>query len=83
MPAMHIILEGDNAWPDLRDKPDGQVIHLQNTIEVTALEGGMQSGRTSVAFRFDLPDGRSVLAETSLALFLNAARAFQLRYPNG
>ncbi len=83
MPAMTIILEGDNAWPDLREKPEEQVIHLQNTIEVTALEGGMASGRTSVAFRFELPDGRSVLAETSLALFLSAARAFQIRYPNG
>ncbi len=83
MLAMTIKLEGDNAWPDLRDKPEDQVIHLQNTIEVTALEGGMASGRTSVAFRFELPDGRSVIAETSLALFLNAARAFKIRYPNG
>ena len=47
---------------------------------VAALDGGMTSGRPSVMLRFGLPDGRTVLAETSMRLFLTAARAFAARY---
>lgn len=77
MPVMRIILDGDNAWPDLMDKP---VIHTTEEIGVTALAGGMESGLPSVAFRITLPDGQTVVAETSLALFLTAGDAFKDRY---
>jgi len=40
----------------------------------------MASGKTSVAFDIPLPDGRHVLAETSLELFLAAADALRARY---
>jgi len=71
-------LDGDAAYPDL---PTREVIHLrETTIGVTALAGGMASGRTSVALRLDLPDGRVVLAETSLRLLLAAADALRARY---
>lgn len=84
MIALDIILDGDRAWPDLKGKiGTDQVIHLGNDarpIGVAALEGGMTSGKPSICFRFDLPDGRTVLAETSLALFVTAARAFVARY---
>jgi hypothetical protein len=39
-----------------------------------------ESGKPSVALGFELPDGRWVLAETSLALFLTAAEALRARY---
>ena len=77
MPVLDIILR-EPAWPDLADRDD--VIHLTNTIGVTCLAGGMESGKASVAFRFDLPDGRPVVAETSLGLLVMAARAFQSKY---
>lgn len=81
--SMVIKLEGDGAWPDLVEKMQaGKVIHIGNGshIEVAALSGGMTSGRPSVMFRIDLPDGRTVMAETSMRLFLTAARAFEARY---
>ena len=37
----------------------------------------MASGKASVAFRFELPDGTAVIAETSLALLTTAADALR------
>lgn len=79
MPEMKIHLSGDGAWPDMASK---EIIQVEN-LEVAALEGGMQSGQPSVAFRIDLPDGRVVFAETSMRLFLGAADAFRARYAAG
>jgi len=78
MPVLKMHMDGDNCWPDLEGK---SVIHLgeEANIEVARLRGGMTSGKSSVSFRFDLPDGRIVLAETSLALFTTAADAFRAR----
>jgi len=64
------------------------VVHLGNgtAIGVTGLKGGMSSGKPSVMLRFDLPpedgfpQGRVVLAETSLALFLMAADGLKARF---
>lgn len=82
MQELVIILEGDNAWPDLEDK---QVIHLGNNapaIQVAVLDGGMTSGRPSVAIRLDLSPDQAVLAETSARLFVLAAHAIEAKYPN-
>lgn len=55
----------------------GKLIHLGNDarIEVGTLRHGMQSGKDSCAFCFTLPDGRVVVAETSVELFVSTARA--------
>lgn len=53
----------------------GRLIHLTGPVEVGGLTRGMTSGRASVAFCFTLPDGRVVLAETSMRLFKVAADA--------
>lgn len=50
------------------------VIHVTGPIEVGTLDSGMESGKPSVMFCFTLPDGRVVIAETSLELFTAAAR---------
>jgi hypothetical protein len=79
-----MITDGDNCWPDLKDKMD-KVVHLANgapPLQVALLNKGMASGRPSVMLRIDLPDGRVVLAETSLLLFATAARAFASNYPD-
>jgi hypothetical protein len=72
-------LDGDGAWPDLIDKG---VIHLgeDTTIGMCVLPGGMTSGRPSVAFRFDLPDGGTVVAEASWRVLATAAQAIAARY---
>jgi len=79
MAQLHISLEGDNAWTDLKEHPE-RIIHTTNDWHVAALSGGMNSGRPSVAIRIDLPDGQVVIAETSMRLFLGAAMTFMGRY---
>lgn len=82
--VMKVILEGDGAWPDLREATrDGRVIHLDHgspPIQVAYLPEGTVRGEPSVTIRVDLPDGRVVLAETTLALFLQAADLFRARH---
>lgn len=84
MPVMVVKLEGDSAWPELGPLvADGKVIHLGQgapPIQVAGLEGGMTSGKASVCLRIDLPDGRTVIAETSLRCFLVAADALRARF---
>jgi hypothetical protein len=85
MPAIIIYLDGDGCWPDLKGKVGtDQVIHLGNgapPIGFALFEIGTTSGKPSVTIRIDLPDGRTVLAETTLALLLNAARLFDTKCP--
>lgn len=77
MPTIvHINLEGDGIWPDMAGK---EIIEV-NEISLSALTAGMESGRPSIAMKIDLPDGRVVLAQTSMRNFLVAAGAFAIRY---
>jgi hypothetical protein len=74
-----VALDGEGgAWPDLAARSD--VIHLTGAFQLAPLRAGMQSGRASVAFRFDLPDGRSVIAETSLRVLYSAVKAIAARH---
>ncbi len=80
MPAMTIILEGDDSFKDWADR---DMIHLGNdapAIRVAALKGGMSSGKPSVMIGIDIGGGKVVMAETSMRLFLSAARAFRARF---
>lgn len=84
MPSFKVKLDVDRIGFDALGKiptaaegvRTGQVIHLDNEtpIEIGTLRHGMESGADSVAMCFTLPDGRIVMAETSAALFLQAAR---------
>jgi hypothetical protein len=80
----HIIIEpnGDGAWPDLKDRPFHHLAEGAAPIRVAFLDGGMRSGRPSVAIRLDLPDGQTVVAETSGRLFAAAARALKAKFPD-
>lgn len=89
MPIMKVILD-EPTWPDLVDKA-GQVTWLNGNDDppiqigalqggMVALEGGMVDGRPSIAIRIDLPDGRIVVAETSLRLFQMANAALLGRF---
>jgi hypothetical protein len=86
MPSLTMLMDGD-SWPDLEAKlGTDQLINAMGPgakpIQVALLDGGMTSGRPSVTFRIDLADGRTVLTETSLRLFVSAARVFAARYPD-
>ncbi len=79
MPALELILEGDGAFADLATQPE-RIITKDAALTITALSGGTVGGRPSVMLRLDLPDGRVVLAETTMRLFLMAADALRARY---
>lgn len=78
MIAVSIVLDGDNAWPDLKETG---VVEAQ--LEAVAfLDKGMASGLPSVAMRLKMPDGSIAIAQTSGRLFANAARALIAKYPD-
>jgi hypothetical protein len=82
MIGMEINLGGENAWPDLASRKLHHVANDAPPIKIAVLDGGMVSGRPSGAIRIDLPDGSSVVAETTARLFCSAGRAILARYPD-
>ena len=78
MIPMSVRLEGDNAWPDLA----GKDLIEATSIGVAVLPRGMASGRPSVSLRIELPDGQTVIAQTSARLFCSAGRMITTRYPD-
>lgn len=72
-----IVRYGDPpCWPDA-------VLHTHDPdpiIRLAAIEGGMQSGATSLALRLDHPDVR-IIAETSLAAWIAATCALRGAFP--
>lgn len=81
MAALNVFCDATTAWPDIPEKYNaGRVVDMMgddhSTLGIAMMPGGMASGEPSVIFRFDLPDGRTVLAETSLALIDTAIKAF-------
>ena len=75
--GLKLILDGDAAWPDLQNKT---IHHVKTGIQIAGLEHGTVRGQPSVAIRLDLPDGSTVIAETSLRLFSQAARVLSTRF---
>lgn len=75
----------EHPWLDLRAlREQGKLITAiadeAGTIRIGGLPGGMASGRASVTIAIPLPDGTVIVTETSLALFLAAARALRVAY---
>jgi hypothetical protein len=73
MPYLSVVINGDNCWPELKD----------NFIEgkwvgIARLSHGTASGKPTVTVRIELPDGQTVLAETTLDLLSTAIRAFEV-----
>lgn len=75
-----IVRQGDPVpWPELdRDR----IVHVTDPIAVALLAGGMASGAPSVALRVPLPDGRFVVAETSLAVLISVTAAARGAFPD-
>lgn len=83
MPVMILDLSGQEpTWPDIIER-GRTIIHLGQDappIRVSGLLGGMTSGAPSVAFRLDIDDERTVIAETSLKLFLDVATVLKAKF---
>lgn len=77
MPQINILLNGAAS---IKASDLARVIEVHSPLTVAALPAGMQSGAASVSFTFELPDGKVIFFETSLALFQLAAKMFAARY---
>jgi hypothetical protein len=83
VPTIDLRLDGEGAWPDLATlKRRGKLLEPSEDapIGLAALSSGMASGRASVAFRIDLPDGRTVFTQSSLRVVWNAVKALADKY---
>lgn len=87
MPAIDLTIVDDVTvappWPEVRElDEEGFLVHLPDaTWRVALLGEGMSSGLPSVALRLELPDGRTVIAETSVALWSSVTIAARARWP--
>lgn len=77
MLAIKIRLDGDGV---LEGTDPENTLYVTSPITIASLDGGMQSGKPSVAFIIELPDGKTIVAETSLALFQATAKAFAAKF---
>lgn len=79
-PSISVNVDGEGAWPDLGRHPNKVLKLGDSALSLAALAGGMVSGRASVMFRIDLPDGRTVLIETSLRALHAAVTAIVAKH---
>lgn len=73
---LSIDLNGDDAWPELRDAEFGSGM----ATHVAVLPNGTSGGKPSVAIRGKLDDGSEVVLQTTWNLLYSAARAIEGRY---
>ena len=77
MLTITLYLDGDGCWPDL---PEKKIIHLGKggndapAIEIALLDNSTPSDKDRVTLRLNLPENQVVLVETSLDLFIAAAK---------
>lgn len=81
MVALDIILDG-TVTRSGADFDPATTLHVQSMVKVIGMPNGTRSGRPTVLLRAALPDGREVFIETTLRLFVMAARALAARYPD-
>lgn len=80
MIGLDINLDGDGCWPDLAEKKAAGKLHEPGRLAgVALLKNGTTSGKHTVTFRVELPDGSVVTAETTAALFVAAAAGIKTR----
>lgn len=75
---LDVHIDGDNCWPDLVNEHGQPNFISGQWTGIARLPGGTASGKSSVTVRIELPDGRVVLAQTTLDLLVNAVMAFRV-----
>jgi len=80
MPVINVILEEGF----ISDYSPDEIIHIGDSsgaaIRITALEHGMTSGKASVGIGIPMPDGKIILVESSLELFMGAAAVLGAKF---
>jgi hypothetical protein len=80
MPTIDLRLDQDGCWPDIGAKRQAGLLRISEApIGIALLTEGMQSGRPSVSFRIDLPDGQLVLVQTSFRALYVALQAMEAK----
>ena len=78
MIRLDVYTHGDNCWPDLIDT-NGQPKFVEGTlVGIARLPDATAKGNSTVTVRVELPDGTTVLAQTTLALIHNAVNVFKI-----
>ena len=67
------------AWPELNEDPNLMV--ASDSWGLAIIEGGMASGKHSVALRLELPEVGMVIAQTSMAAWIAATCAMRGAFP--
>jgi uncharacterized protein (AIM24 family) len=70
MATFKIITNGEDVWPDLKGSGFAFVGEGGKPVEIAVIPDGL---RHRLHLRIDLPDGKTVVVETSLRLFIWAA----------
>lgn len=68
--------------PDIEQAPWADLAHVKQLGQITRigrLPRGCTSGASTISIAVKLPDGTDVMAQTTMALFLAAARALKAR----
>jgi len=71
MISTKVILDGDNSLPEIA----GKIQESEGLYAITALPGGMASGKPSIAFISQMADGTFVFSQTSMAIFFSRRKS--------
>lgn len=83
LPATASVHDVFETWPDLLDLDRrGMLVRLddEHGLRLTVLPRGMESGRASICFRFQLPNRRVAIMQSSLRALWSATIALAARY---
>lgn len=74
LPQLQLHLNGDNCWPELENNfTQGELVGIARLTDSTV------AGASALTFRIQLPDGTTVLAQTTLKLINMALAAVNAR----
>lgn len=79
MIGLDLQMDGDGCWPDLKEKLAAGKLEAGTLTGMALLANGTESGKHTVTFRVEMPDGTTVTAETTLALLWMGVNAFKTR----
>jgi len=79
MVSLSLILDGTQEGSGPPFDPS-TVLHVTSAIKVIGMPNGTAAGKPTVMIRATLPDGHEVFIETTMALFVMAARGLLARY---
>ena len=81
MAGIKLELNKEGAFADLKGKIEAnQVYHTDAPFTIAVVEHEAALGAPTLILRFDFPDGRTFLQETSVPEFMAAADAVRARF---